>query len=212
MVIVSDMGSKPPRGYFGIGMEGVSKPMNFGNLARSAHGFGASFVFTVAPAKRINAPKSDTTGSKEHMPWYTFDEPKNLVLPDDCRLIGMELTEDAVELPSFRHPSRAAYILGPEGGSLSPEIQERCEFIVKIPIHICVNLAMAGAVIMYDRMISLGRFAERPVHVGGPKTGRVEQQHGKPTFIGGKRQDGKKGRTWSVDGLSQRRKPISTDQ
>ena len=38
MVLVSNMGSKPPRGYFGIGVEGVSKPMNFGNLARSAHG------------------------------------------------------------------------------------------------------------------------------------------------------------------------------
>ena len=39
------------RGYFGIGVEGISKPMNFGNLARSAHGFGASFIFTVAAGK-----------------------------------------------------------------------------------------------------------------------------------------------------------------
>ena len=207
MAIVSKMNSKPPRGYFGIGVEGVSKPMNFGNLARSAHGFGASFVFTVSPGKRIDAPRSDTAASHEHMPWYSFETPEKLTLPDDCRLIGMELTEDAVELPSFRHPSKAAYVLGPEGGSLSPEMIERCEFVVKIPIHICVNLAMAGAVIMYDRMISLGRFAERPVHVGGPSTPRVDQQHGKSVFLGGKRQAGKKGRTWSVDGLGERRQP-----
>lgn len=205
MVIVSTMGSKPPRGYFGIGVEGVSKPMNFGNLTRSAHGFGANFVFTVSPAERIKAPKSDTTASRDHMPWYTFDQPKDLLLPDDCRLIGMELTEDAIELPSFRHPSKAAYILGPEGGSLSPEMTERCEFIVKIPIHICVNLAMAGAIIMYDRMISLGRFAERPVHVGGPKVGRAEPIHGKSTFSGGKRIPGQKGRNRAVDGIGERR-------
>ena len=36
------------RGYFGIGVEGINKPFNVGNLFRSAHAFGVSFVFTVA--------------------------------------------------------------------------------------------------------------------------------------------------------------------
>ena len=40
------------RGYFGIGIEGSSKPMNAGNLFRSANAFGASFVFTVGGATR----------------------------------------------------------------------------------------------------------------------------------------------------------------
>ena len=35
------------RGYFGIGIEGVSKPMNLGSLLRTAHAFNASFVFTI---------------------------------------------------------------------------------------------------------------------------------------------------------------------
>ena len=34
------------RGYFGFGAEGISKPMNMGNLVRSAHAFGAKFIFT----------------------------------------------------------------------------------------------------------------------------------------------------------------------
>ena len=54
------------RGYFGIGVEGISKPMNFGNLSRSAQGFGASFVFTVSPAKTIKKPGSDTARSWDH--------------------------------------------------------------------------------------------------------------------------------------------------
>jgi len=37
------------RGYFAIGIEGVSKAGNMGNLIRTAHGFGAAFVFTIAP-------------------------------------------------------------------------------------------------------------------------------------------------------------------
>ena len=38
------------RGYFGIGVAGVSKSMNVGSLFRTAHAFGASYVFTVGAA------------------------------------------------------------------------------------------------------------------------------------------------------------------
>lgn len=175
------------RGYFGIGVEGISKPMNFGNLARSAHGFGASFVFTVAPAKAIGTPQSDTTKSQDHLPWYSYSSASDLCLPDDCRLVGVELTPDAIELPSFRHPSRAAYVLGPEGGSLSPEMLARCEFVVKIPMTFCINVAMAGAVVMYDRMHSMGRFAERPIAAGGPVAPKQRHVHGKKQYSGGTR-------------------------
>ena len=33
------------RGYFAMGVEGISKPGNVGNLVRSSHSFGASFFF-----------------------------------------------------------------------------------------------------------------------------------------------------------------------
>jgi hypothetical protein len=35
---------------------------------------------------------------------------------------------------------------------------------------------------MYDRMISLGRFAERPVRVGGPATPLARHRHGAPLW------------------------------
>lgn len=181
------MGAGAARGYFGIGMEGASKPMNFGNLARSAHGFGASFVFTVNPARTIGSPKSDTSRSQDHVPWYSFEDAASLKLPDDCRLVGVELIEDAIELPSFRHPLKAAYVLGPENGSLSSQMLERCEFVVKIPISFCVNVAMAGVVVMYDRMCALGKFAERPVRAGAPVSTRRGHHHGKPVYLGGRR-------------------------
>jgi tRNA(Leu) C34 or U34 (ribose-2'-O)-methylase TrmL len=82
------------------------------------------------------------------------------------------LVPDAVDLPSFRHPLQAAYVFGPERGSLSPELLERCDHVVRIPTRFCINLAVAGAVVMYDRMVCLGRFAERPVRAGGPQSSR----------------------------------------
>ena len=103
-------------------------------------------------------------------------------LPRGCRLVGVELLEDAVELPSFRHPPQAAYVLGAERASLSPALLERCDIVVRIPTRFCVNLAVAGALVMYDRMICLGRFAERPVRVGGPAAAAARHRHGEPLW------------------------------
>jgi len=159
------------RGYFGIGVEGISKEMNLGNLFRSAHGFDASFVFTVNAAFNPKRARSDTSDTPGQVPLYQYDNAEALSLPHGCRLVGVELLDEAEELPSFRHPRQAAYVLGPERGSLSPALVERCEFIVRIPTKFCINVATAGAIIMYDRLISLGRFARRPVSPGGaPET------------------------------------------
>lgn len=160
---------KPVRGYFAIGVEGISKPMNLGNLMRSAHAFGASFIFTVDAHYSVRKSRSDTSKSEYHLPYYAWDKVEEMQLPKDCRLVGVELTDDAVELPSFRHPSRAAYIMGRERGSLSDAMLERCEFVVKIPTSFCINVATAGAIVMYDRLRALGAFAERPVRAGGPQ-------------------------------------------
>lgn len=171
------------RGYFGIGVEGISKEYNLGNLLRSAHAFGASFFFTVAPASTYEGDvrklrASDTAGSLDHLPYYEFESVEKMDLPKDCVLVGVELTEDSVELPSFRHPVRAVYVLGPEMGSLSPAMLARCDHVVKVPMKFCVNVGVAGALAMYDRMLSMGRFAERPVRAGGPIDERVKHQHG----------------------------------
>ena len=57
------------RGYFGIGVEGVSKAMNVGALMRSAHAFGANFVFTVAETYRTaDLNRADTSEAAANMP------------------------------------------------------------------------------------------------------------------------------------------------
>lgn len=157
------------RGFFGIGVERINKPYNVGNLFRSAHAFGASFVFTVnATYERHKGGRSDTSDSLGQMPFYSFPDVPSLLLPKGCALVGVELLDEAVDLPSFRHPLQAAYILGPERASLSPETVARCDHVIKIPTRFCLNVGIAGALVMYDRLISRGRFAPRPVRAGGP--------------------------------------------
>lgn len=166
------------RGYFAIGMEGISKQMNVGNLVRSAHGFGAHFVFTVNANYKARSAKSDTSKADGHLPLYQWDSVETMALPSDCQLVGVELLDEAIDLPSFCHPMKAAYVLGPERGALSPEMTAKCTHIVKIPTAFCINVSVAGAIIMYDRVRSMGRFAPRPVSTGGPVEELVPHTHG----------------------------------
>lgn len=167
-----------PRGYFAIGAERTSKALNLGNLMRSAHGFGASFTFTIGATYKALEARADTSKGQDHLPHYNWDSLDAMNLPLRCQLVGIELTDDAIDLPSFRHPTRAAYVLGPERGSLSPSLIERCDFVVKIPTKFCVNVAIAGAIVMYDRVAHMSRFADRPVRVGGPTEPVVRHRHG----------------------------------
>jgi tRNA G18 (ribose-2'-O)-methylase SpoU len=157
------------RGYFAVGVDGVSKAMNLGNLMRIAHAFDASFFFTInAAVKLSDARYSDTSRSQGSLPFYPYAAADDFRLPTGCRLVGVEISEDAVELPRFRHPSRAAYVFGGERFSISQKVLSRCEFVVKIPMRFSINVGMAGAIVLYDRLISLGGYPARPVRPGGP--------------------------------------------
>jgi tRNA G18 (ribose-2'-O)-methylase SpoU len=169
------------RGYFGIGAEGVSKSANVGALLRTAHAFGASFCFTLGTGFDARAGRSADTAA--HVPLWRFDSPAALHLPRGCKLVGIEIHEDAAELPSFRHPLSAAYVLGPERSSLSPALLARCDHLVRIPTRFSLNLAVAGALVLYDRLLQHGRFAERPVMSGGATAAPpAATGHGHPVF------------------------------
>ncbi|HWY62925.1 MAG TPA: RNA methyltransferase [Rhizomicrobium sp.] len=155
------------RGYFGVGVDGISKPMNLGNLVRIANAFDASFFFSVAPRLKLSDAQSDTSRAQGALPFYSFAEPADFRLPLGCRLVGVEITEDAVELPRFRHPQRAAYVFGAERFSLSPQMLKACAFVVKIPTRFSINVGMAGAIVLYDRLLQLGGYPARPVKPGG---------------------------------------------
>lgn len=172
------------RGYFGIGAEGVSKSANIGALLRTGHAFGAAFCFTIGTGwDSRRARVADTADTPLHVPMYRFGALDELMLPRRCALVGIELLQDAVDLPSFRHPLNAAYVLGPERAGLSDALLARCDHVIRIPTRFALNLAVAGALVLYDRLLQHGRFAERPVAAGGPAEALAAASgHGAPRF------------------------------
>ena len=62
-------------------------------------------------------------------------------------------------------------MIGREKGDLTEDMLSRCDHVVKIPTKFCINVSLAGALVMYDRHLSMGGHAPRPLMPGGPKTG-----------------------------------------
>lgn len=145
------------KGYFAVGVERISKAHNVGAIMRTAHAFGASYFFSVSsPLNARHLKQTDTSKATSALPFYEYATIGELKLPKGAKLVGVELTDDAVDLPVFKHPRQAVYILGPEGGNLSPEIIAQCDHTVKIPMRFCVNVGIAASLVMYDRLLNLG--------------------------------------------------------
>ena len=132
--------------------------MNVGHTLRAALGFAARMVILGEKASGINIRKLSTDPGRayRHVPVLEVDDIFE-AMPNDCTPVAIELTDDAVDLTTFVHPERACYIFGPENGSVSPEILEKCQLVVKIPTTISLNLGMTVNVVMYDRLAKLTR-------------------------------------------------------
>lgn len=140
------------RGYFGIGIEHAKTEYNIGTLWRSAQIMGASFIFTIR--NRYKKQSSDTMKTFRHIPLIHYADFEDFYnhMPFDCRLVGIELDERAVEISKFQHPERCIYLLGAEDHGLTKEALNKCHIIVQLPGDFCLNVSTAGAITMYDRL------------------------------------------------------------
>ena len=141
------------RGYFGIGIEHVKSSHNIGTLWRTAHIFGAAFIFTIG--RRYQKQPSDTMCSSRHVPLYHYTTLDDMYehRPYNCQLIGIELDSRAVPLETFNHPQRVIYLLGAEDNGLTEVARHRCHAIVQLPSDYCLNVAVAGSIVMYHRLM-----------------------------------------------------------
>lgn len=150
------------RGFFGIGVERSKTEHNVGTLWRTADLLGAAFIFTIG---RRYKPRqaSDTMHSSRHIPLYHYATLEDLKehLPNACKLVGVELDDRAVDLASYRHPERACYLLGAEDHGLTLEAIAQCHDLVRLPGRFSMNVAVAGSIVLYDRVarVSMARGA-----------------------------------------------------
>jgi tRNA G18 (ribose-2'-O)-methylase SpoU len=139
-------------GYHAIGIYKHKTEHNIGTLWRSAYILGASYIFTVG--KKYKKQTSDVVRSWARIPLFTYDTFEDLLnnIPYDCRLVGVEIDDNAVPLHEFQHPKRAIYLLGSEDCGLPPEVREKCHFLIKLPGNSSLNVAVTGSIVLNDRV------------------------------------------------------------
>lgn len=139
-------------GFYGIGLIHSVKELNIGTLWRSAYILGAAFIFTIG--NRYRHQPGDVIRTWTKIPMFHHDTFDGFYshLSHDTRLVGVEMGETAVDLNNFNHPERAVYLLGNEQLGLSTQVMEKCHFLVKLPGAFSLNVAVAGSLVMYDRI------------------------------------------------------------
>ncbi|KKL80950.1 hypothetical protein LCGC14_1999610 [marine sediment metagenome] len=139
------------RGYCGIGVLNIKTEINYGTLFRSAYAFGADFIFLIG--KRFHKQCSDTSQSQRHLPLFEYPTFEDFYehIPYDCQLVSVEICDKAKPIRVFAHPERAVYLLGKEDGSLPENVIDKSFGVIKIPTLYCLNVAVAGSIVLYDR-------------------------------------------------------------
>lgn len=139
---------KRQRGYFGIAFYEPKFEENIGTAIRNAHCFGADFISVIG--KRYKKQPSDTMDTIKHIPIYEYDNLEDFIKhkPLGCEIISVEV--DGEDVKNIKHPSRAVYLIGGEDRTL-PDLQGIKK--VRFPTDYCVNMAVASALILYDRKI-----------------------------------------------------------
>ena len=170
-------------GYFGVGVVRPKHEANVGTLWRSAWQMGAGFMFTVGARFKYEA--SDTTQAHKQIPlfkhadWSSFAEAS----PHGAVWVAVEMGSGSVPLQDFVHPPRAVYVLGSEDNGLNRPIVEACQCHVALPKWVgrssSYNVAVAGALVMYDRLVkrlALGAYEARDDGDGARASGEHEER------------------------------------
>jgi tRNA G18 (ribose-2'-O)-methylase SpoU len=141
------------RGFFEVGIFRGKNEINAGTLWRSAYQLGAAGIFTVG--RRYPKQASNTLKTERHIPMREYDDFDAFyaALPYDCQLVGVEMGGE--DIKDFKHPARCVYLLGAEDDGLPSKVVARCHRTIQLP---CVrtpsfNVAVAGSIVMYDRVV-----------------------------------------------------------
>jgi tRNA(Leu) C34 or U34 (ribose-2'-O)-methylase TrmL len=135
-----------------IGLINPKSPTNVGAILRASGCFGASSIsYTGNRLNRALQFNTDTQNNADHIPLThklsVLDD-----LPEDTKIVCVELVEGAIALPSYVHPTNAYYVFGPEDGSVTQAVIDQADDVVYIPTVGCLNLAATVNVVLYDRL------------------------------------------------------------
>mgnify|MGYP000597015760 CR=1 FL=1 len=138
--------------YVSIGLNDPKSPSNVGAVMRAAGCYQVNQVFYTGQ-RYAHAAKfhTDTQSAGAKIP-LTATDSLTTCMPENTKIICVDLVEGAIALPEFEHPEHAHYIFGPEDGTISQAMIDKADAVVYVPTIGCMNLAASVNVLLYDRL------------------------------------------------------------
>ncbi len=141
-----------------VAIDHLEDPQNLGAVLRNAEGAGADAV--VMPDRR-NAAVSAVTrksaaGAASHLKIARVPNIAAAIqaLKDDgCWVTGLSPGAGAVNYHEADYSGKCVLVVGSEGKGLSRLVSERCDALVRIPLHgqvASLNAASAAAVVLFE--------------------------------------------------------------
>lgn len=143
------------RGFSCIGLVSPRDPRNVGAVLRAAHNYRVAQVNIEGAKPKALRSATNTPMAQRHTPVFLVADVL-AYLPEDTKIVAVDLVEDAVSLVDFCHPPRALYLFGPESGTLTGRHLAAAQHRVSVPTRDCMNLAATVCVVLYDRLAKGG--------------------------------------------------------
>jgi tRNA G18 (ribose-2'-O)-methylase SpoU len=151
---------------FAIAAWEISKEHNVGTLVRTAHAAAATEVILTGE-REWNVPAARTADLYTEIVQLDADVAafRAHLRKRDWSLVVVELAEGSVNVFDADYPDRPCFLLGAELGGVPQQLVQEAELVVQIPqwgLVPCLNLAVAGSLVVYDHLAKrhrLGRLA-----------------------------------------------------
>lgn len=141
----------------------TTKEHNVGSLIRTAHAAAAAEVLLVGD-REWNVPAAKTAQDFTDIRFLEDEEDfLRYIRHQGYSLVAVELHESAVSLFEARYPEKPCFLVGAERKGIPASLLDAAELIVEIPqwgLVPCLNLAIAGSIVLYDY---LGKQAQEGV-------------------------------------------------
>ncbi|MGF1701276.1 RNA methyltransferase [Photobacterium makurazakiensis] len=135
-----------------IGLSNPKSPTNVGAVMRAAGCYRVDSVsYTGERYDRAAKFQTDTKSMSRKIP-LTGVQSLLDNLPEETKIVCVELAEGAIPLPAFEHPDDVIYVFGPEDGTIAQDVVDRADAVVYVPTVGCMNLAATVNVLLYDRL------------------------------------------------------------
>lgn len=150
-------------------LHNIRSAHNVGAIFRTADGAGVSKIYlsgyTQVPAKpdavfKTKAEKmieKTALGAEKSVEWHYWSDGLSELFEkfrqDGCSIIALEKTKTSIDISKFESSFPAALFLGNEVEGISPEILQKCDAVVSLPmrgIKESLNVSVAAGIAMYE--------------------------------------------------------------